>query len=83
MAAFAAGLRPCLILLDLGLVGMSAAEFRRAQLSEPDLRDVPVVLFSGADDIAEHAVELSASAFLTKPVEMDQLEALIRAHCIK
>ena len=69
---------PELVLMDVGLSGevdgLSAArEIRRHT-------DVPIVFISGRTDAdaLERAVECDASAFLLKPVEMEQLRATLR-----
>jgi DNA-binding NarL/FixJ family response regulator len=69
---------PQLVLMDIGLSGdvdgLSAArEIRRHT-------DVPIVIISGRTDTdsLERAVECDASAFLLKPVEMEQLRATLR-----
>jgi DNA-binding NarL/FixJ family response regulator len=69
---------PELVLMDIGLSGevdgLSAArEIRRHT-------DVPIVFISGRTDAdaLERAVECDASAFLLKPVEMEQLRATLR-----
>jgi DNA-binding NarL/FixJ family response regulator len=69
---------PALVLMDVGLSGegdgLSAArEIRRHT-------DVPIVFISGRTDAdaLERAVECDASAFLLKPVEMEQLRATLR-----
>jgi DNA-binding NarL/FixJ family response regulator len=76
--AAVAGSPPELVLMDIGLSGevdgLSAArEIRRHT-------DVPIVLISGRTDAdaLERAVECDASAFLLKPVEMEQLRATLR-----
>jgi DNA-binding NarL/FixJ family response regulator len=69
---------PALTLMDIGLAGdvdgLSAArEIRRHT-------DVPIVFISGRTDAdtLERAAECDASAFLLKPVEMEQLRATLR-----
>lgn len=83
LASLAAGLRPSIIILDLKLTGVTAQEFRRAQLLDPAVRSVPVILLSGADDIRERAEELMAVTYLCKPVEMDELAAALEEHCLR
>jgi DNA-binding response OmpR family regulator len=71
--------RPCVIVLDLMMSGMSGDEFRRAQLASATLRDVPVILVSGVRDLAARAQALEAAAYVSKPFEIDRLLAEIRA----
>src|SRR6266568_3939823 len=42
---------PCLVLLDLMMPRLGGHEFRRAQLGDPTVANVPVAVLSGAVDI--------------------------------
>jgi CheY-like chemotaxis protein len=55
---------PCLVLLDLKMPRLSGHEFRRAQLGDPVVADVPVAVMSGADDALQRARALGAVALL-------------------
>src|SRR5205807_7233413 len=46
---------PCLILLDLKMPRFSGNEFRRAQLGDPVVANVPVAVMSGAVDLQQRA----------------------------
>lgn len=83
VAKLSAGLCPSIILMDLLMPGISAMELRRQQLLNPAVRAVPVIVLSGAEDIERQAAALSAAAYVTKPVELDRLLAVIREHCAK
>jgi CheY-like chemotaxis protein len=72
---------PCLILLDLKMPRLGGGEFRRAQLGDPTVADVPVALMSGAVDIERSARELGAVATLRKPIDCDALMEVVRRHC--
>ena len=72
------GVRPGLILLDLRMRGLSGPEFRKLQLEEePAIAQVPIVLFTGAGNAAEASERLGASAFVTKPIDVDLLLVLV------
>jgi CheY-like chemotaxis protein len=73
------GERPCVILLDLMMPVMNGWEFRRALELDPVLRDVPVVVVSAAT--GEMANRARAAAHLPKPLDMDQLLAIVGALC--
>ena len=75
------GLRPGLILLDLRLPGKDAYQFRVEQLQDPELSLIPVVVYSGATDVAEQAKSLGAVASFHKPVEVDTLLEVVARHC--
>lgn len=76
------GVRPALILLDLRLPGKDAFQFRVEQLQDPDLSPIPVVVYSGAIDVAEQAQALGAVASLHKPIEVDSLLEVVARHCV-
>ena len=46
-----APMAPCLVLLDLAMPRLGGQEFRRAQLQDPTVAEVPVAVMSGANDI--------------------------------
>src|ERR1700733_13792148 len=48
-----AGLRPCIIFLDLSMPGMDGWDFRADQMADPDLRTIPVVVITAAGFRAE------------------------------
>lgn len=74
--------RPCVIVLDLMMSAMNGDEFRAAQLADPSVRDIPVILVSGVRDLAERARALGVAAYLPKPFNVDGLIASIAQHCV-
>jgi DNA-binding response OmpR family regulator len=70
---------PKLILLDLMMPVMDGWEFRREQRRNPAISAVPVVVLSALDKA--RAVDLSADAFLKKPLDFDHLLELVRNYC--
>jgi CheY-like chemotaxis protein len=72
--------RPGLILLDLMMPGMSGESFRAAQLRDPALADVPVVVLSGAGKLIEKAHLLGVEA-LQKPISLSDLLAIVSRFC--
>lgn len=71
----------CLVLLDLRMPRLGGGEFRRAQLSDPVLANVPVAVMSGAVDAEAHAQALGAVAVLPKPIDVDALLRVVGQHC--
>ena len=73
--------RPGLILLDLNMPRMDGREALALIKSDPVLRLIPVVVFTTSaspdDVIASYANH--ANAYVTKPMELDSLEAAVRA----
>jgi DNA-binding response OmpR family regulator len=72
---------PCLVLLDLKMPRLSGKEFRRAQLGDPTVANVPVAVMSGATDIEQRARALGAVATVTKPIDLDVLMNVVRKYC--
>jgi CheY-like chemotaxis protein len=70
---------PCVILLDLMMPVMDGETFRREQLADPALRDIPVVLLTAAGRQA--AARVPANGLLLKPVSLDDALAAIAQHC--
>ncbi|MAQ38158.1 DNA-binding response regulator [Thioclava sp. DLFJ5-1] len=68
-----------LIVLDLNLPGMDGIEVLRALRRRGD--GAPVILLTARSETAERVAGLDAGAddYLTKPFEMDELEARLRA----
>jgi two-component system phosphate regulon response regulator PhoB len=61
------------ILLDLVMPGMDGCEFLARQRADPELASIPVVVLSGAGDVAGLAARLGATSWARKPIELDQL----------
>jgi CheY-like chemotaxis protein len=59
---------PSLILLDLMMPVMNGWEFRRAQLADPQIAEIPVIVLSALKD---HQVEAQKS--FTKPFDLEDL----------
>jgi CheY-like chemotaxis protein len=77
------GLVPCLILLDLQMPEMDGFEFRTAQLQDPQLARIPVVVYSGFSDARTAAGQLNATAYLQKPLDLDALLTVVEKCCGK
>ena len=71
--------KPDVILLDLMMPVMDGWEFRRQQIADPDLAQVPVIVLSALDQ--SRAAIVDAAAFLKKPLDFDRLLRLVRQHC--
>jgi CheY-like chemotaxis protein len=72
---------PSLILLDLVMPVMNGWQFRRAQLQDPRLASVPVVVLSGTVTFESDISELRASGYLRKPVSVEKLLDLVKRIC--
>ena len=81
LAILRQGAAPRVIILDLMMPEMSGWEFREAQLREPALAGIPVVLVSGVSDLAEAAKKTDAAAFLSKPLDVAALVRVLQRYC--
>lgn len=77
----AAGLLPCLIILDLMLPVVSGWEFRAQQLADPRFSQIPILILSGAENLAAESRQLQAVAFESKPVQVNRLFKTIEQYC--
>jgi CheY-like chemotaxis protein len=68
---------PRLILLDLNMPVMNGWEFRRRQRADPRLAEIPVVVVSAINDLAEDGPPMDAALHLTKPVDLRTLIGVI------
>jgi CheY-like chemotaxis protein len=62
---------PSVIVLDLMMPIMGGEDFRRAQIADETIRDIPVVVVSAHHDAAVIANRLEAAGYLTKPLDLD------------
>lgn len=67
--------RPGVILLDLNMPKMDGREALKEIKSDPDLRNIPVVVFttSKAEEDVFRSYQLGVNSFITKPVTFDNL----------
>src|SRR5262245_28329429 len=64
------GPQPCLIVLDLTMPEMDGYQFRRAQLADPALAHIPVVLCSAHPTAPAVAQQLGVLACFEKPFDV-------------
>ena len=67
--------RPCVVLLDLHLAGMSGADFYRRQQSDPALASIPVIAVTAAPP--DQRVGLGSIPVIRKPIDLDELRFAI------
>ena len=72
---------PCIILLDLMMPVMDGEQFRAAQLKDPEIRDIPVVLVTAAHDGGARAESMGAICCIKKPLSLKEVTAHVNAHC--
>jgi CheY-like chemotaxis protein len=74
-----AGMQPCVILLDLMMPVMDGWQFRQQQARDRELAEIPVIVVSAAG--RNRMTDIDADAYLTKPVDLDQLLDRVNQYC--
>jgi CheY-like chemotaxis protein len=72
---------PCLILLDLMMPVMDGQAFREAQVEDPALANIPIVVVSAYRDVEANAEKLKAATYIKKPPKIEELFSAIAQHC--
>ena len=73
------GVAANVIVLDLMMPVMDGWEFRRRQVEDARLRSIPTIVVSAAG--RDRMSQVSADAYLSKPVDMDELLARVHQFC--
>ena len=71
---------PSLILLDLRMPRLSGEQVMREIQATPRLAGIPVVVMSGDGGARETARAMGAASCLTKPIELDDLERVVKSY---
>jgi CheY-like chemotaxis protein len=75
------GVRPCLILLDVNMPHMDGPAFRRAQIADRELREIPVAVLTATPPSHAMLGPLANIPTHQKPVDPERLRALVEEHC--
>lgn len=73
------GLRASVILLDLMMPVMDGWQFRREQEQRREIAGIPVIVVSAAG--RDRLQQIQANAYLSKPVDLDELLTHINQFC--
>ncbi len=78
---FSGSSRPDIVLLDLNLPKISGLEVLKEMKEDENLKNIPVVVLttSQAEKDILRAYELNANAYVTKPLDFDQLNDVIKS----
>ena len=69
------------ILLDIMMPVMNGWEFRAAQLDDPALASIPVMVITADPTARSRATSLGVQGYMTKPIQFDRLLAFVGQHC--
>jgi CheY-like chemotaxis protein len=84
LAVLRDGCRPSVILLDLSMPVMDGWDFRAAQLREPALADIPVVVMSAAGfSVPTVTMQFGDVGVISKPVAIPALLAAVELACAR
>jgi CheY-like chemotaxis protein len=72
---------PDAITLDIDMPGMDGWAVLDALKADPEVADIPVVLFTGMAEDRSEAFRRGASDLVTKPVDSDRLAAVLKRFC--
>lgn len=77
------GLRPCISVVDLILPTLASGQWLLASMKgDPDLSDLPVVVWTGLSEQALARMDLSHAAFIMrKPTPIDELARVCSKYC--
>jgi DNA-binding response OmpR family regulator len=75
------GLRPCVIVLDLGLPVMSGQQFLKAKLLEPEIAAIPIIVVTGLPTEGEDFASLNVKAVFSKPIDPWKVVEIVRKYC--
>ena len=73
---------PCLIFLDMMMPIMDGRAFREAQLNQPALKDIPVVILSAYRDVESMVENLNVARVLRKPVRLNEVRSSVEQFCL-
>jgi CheY-like chemotaxis protein len=73
-------LHPLAITLDLIMPGMDGWAVLTALKADPELADIPVILFTGMTEDRSKAFRLGASDFMPKPIDPDRLATILKRY---
>ena len=69
------------ILLDIMMPVMDGWEFRSAQMDDPSLAVIPVMVITADPTARGRAASLGVQGYMTKPIQFDRLLQFVGLHC--
>ncbi|MBL8950896.1 MAG: response regulator [Myxococcaceae bacterium] len=77
------GVHPGLIVLDLMMPVMDGYEFYRRWAEDPELKRIPLLVVSASQVREAHKQFAEATAFMSKPLEVDRFLAVVEKSVFK
>ncbi len=73
--------RPCVIVADVNMPGMSGLDMVKALRADPDTRDIAILMLTSDEspETAKQAIAAGADEYILKPVDPQRLAARVRA----
>lgn len=73
-------MKPCIIVSDLVMPGTNGFELFQELKKEKEFTSIPFVFLTGVDDYyaKKFGKEIGGAAYVTKPVDLDELEKILR-----
>jgi len=78
---FHQGLRPSVIVLDLGLPLVNGEQFLKVRRLDPELASIPVVIITGREAKAEDFAGMNVKDVLRKPFDPWRVVEVVRPYC--
>lgn len=77
--------QPNLILLDVMMPDMDGYEVTRHLRSDPELRHIPIIMFTAKAQVADKVAGFEAGVddYLTKPIHPAELDSRVKAHLLR
>lgn len=69
--------RPDVVLLDLWMPNLDAKKLLKKIKKEPELVNVPIIIFSASNETEKISKEIGANDFIKKPFEIEDLTLVI------
>lgn len=73
-------LKPDLVFLDIWMSGINGNEMCRTLKSDPETKDVPIIMFSANRDTEDISRQCGANGFLCKPFEIKELMNIVHTY---
>lgn len=71
---------PSLILLDIMMPVMDGYQFREAQLADPKLASIPVIVMTAAGRVELAKTRLPSDQYIKKPIDIEQLLTAVKTY---